>query len=104
MDNDKTQARPPEYGGATGSDFIPAQTAALELVDECTDHPEFLDDAAIEQRAFEAFAFLYPHEAHAQDQDRFWTFFHEQCPEKSRDDMLRILAETSQNLPLGCAS
>jgi len=62
--------------------------------------PEVLEDAAIEQRAFEAFAFLHPHEAHAQDPDLFWTFFHEHCPEHSRDDMLRMLNETSQNAEL----
>lgn len=52
------------------------------------------------ESAFEIFAHLHPHEAHAQDPDKFWSFFQTQCPGVSREQMIEMLGETkSDELP-----
>ena len=48
-------------------------------------------------RPFEVFAKLHPHEAHSEWPDRFWAFFQKQCPNVSREEMERLLAETDDN-------
>ena len=45
-----------------------------------------------DQWAFEVFAGQHPHEAHESDPDRFWAFFHGNCPMVPRPEMVKMLA------------
>lgn len=54
-----------------------------------TNQEEELDDAA-----FEAFAMLHPHEAHAKWPDRFWEIFQTQFPGVPKEEMEKMLRET----------
>lgn len=61
---------------------------------------ELSEDATpeeIEESAWKAFAYLHPHEANASYPDRFWAFFQEMCPGKSRDFMEQMLRETEND-------
>ena len=40
------------------------------------------------------FAYAHPHEAHDDDPERFWAFFHGEQPNVSREEMTRMLDET----------
>lgn len=53
-----------------------------------------MSDEAIQDAVFAQFSFLYPHEAYAQDQERFWTHFQRRCPGVSREKMIEALGVT----------
>lgn len=57
---------------------------------------ETLPDAQAEQTAWEWFAGAHPHEAHAKDPDRFWVYFQARRPGVTREEMARMLEETSE--------
>lgn len=44
--------------------------------------------------AFEWFASAHPHEAYALHPDKFWEFFHNQCPGITREQMEALLKST----------
>jgi hypothetical protein len=48
-------------------------------------------DAQAEEIAFRFFAAAHPHEAHADQPERFWHFFSEECPRVSREVMEKLL-------------
>lgn len=60
------------------------------------DVTESTTDADIERFSFEAFATAHPHEAHEAYPDRFWEFFHAQCPRLSREEMRSLLGIPEQ--------
>jgi hypothetical protein len=53
------------------------------------DNTQRLDD-----EAFEAFAYLHPHEAYGLDPDRFWAYFQKRCPGTDRGTMVDMIFET----------
>jgi hypothetical protein len=48
-----------------------------------------------EDAVYRQFAQIYPHELYASDPERFWLFFHGECPDVPREQMERILEETA---------
>lgn len=64
-------------------------------------HHDGCPSCSAEQTAWECFAGAHPHEAHAKDPNRFWAYFQGRCPGVTREEMARMLAETSepQNTP-----
>lgn len=49
-----------------------------------------------DEAAFRALADLYPHEAYAEWPERFWQYFQKKHPDTTRDQMERMLEETSE--------
>ncbi len=101
MDTEKTivgagESSPPTAGSdlASPEELAAGAVEAAELLDAYAANP----DPRVEQAAFEAFAYLYPHEAHARWPDRFREFFLRVCPHQSEADMLQLLNQTSQNV------
>lgn len=57
-----------------------------------------LDEAfdELDEIAYEMFARAHSHEAHAEDPEWFWQFFHRECPTISRERMEQMLSETAE--------
>lgn len=49
-----------------------------------------------EDSPYEMFAQLHPHEAYAQDPDKFFAFFQTIAPGISREDMIQMLNNTDE--------
>lgn len=50
----------------------------------------------MEQLAFGLLAQAYPHGAYEYDPERFWEYFHSECPNVPREEMESILAAGKQ--------
>ena len=62
--------------------------------------PEISEKSAaeMEQKAFELFAHMHPHEAYDTWPERFWAYFQGKCPGVTRAQMEQLLRDTAKEV------